>query len=159
MVKCEYANRKATCDFLCVGNSNVILSLTVCEIITHELPNVLGKWRSRTLTIWTGERTLSTLHGVQTSALLGRAVRSPYRIVLFVTDVRTNVLPAMITPFSSVGTRCDRARPRARIVLRSFYCSNLTLLLAFITFVHTLLEFASEFASHLFECIFIRKSG
>ena len=76
-----------------------VLSLTVCEMITYALPNVLDrnlwpwKWRSRTLTIlWKspGECTLSTCIRATKLALLGPAFYSQYMIVHFATDGRTN---------------------------------------------------------------------
>ena len=58
MVKCKSANQKATCDFLCVGNSCVCRICHHLELITCELLNVLDlnlwtlKWRLRMSTVW-----------------------------------------------------------------------------------------------------------
>ena len=51
MVKCKYANRKATCDLLYVSNSNVCPICHLFEIIMYELSNVLDSMRFESFTL------------------------------------------------------------------------------------------------------------
>ena len=81
MIKCKYANRKATCNFLCVGN---FPSVIVCETSQcTRFETLTFKFRSRTLTIWIkiSERNyFFNEHMYAKSGVLGPAVYSLYII-------------------------------------------------------------------------------